>query len=279
MEELYFTLLKTPMLITCILIGLVCSLFALFAFQRLPEKLKNEKMRVITVIGFVGVCMSLSMTNYPEYLKSKIADHMTENTRSDTFYAAVYKHHPEAQESTISVIKTLAETAADYPELQVKAQDRIAHIAHDYLFGDIITASDDAVFDYMNHSLLILETLSDKPATCKSYGEGEYDVIAAALPPAMHKKDKEIKASIITASVSEPFPLAKVYDINSYYEHLKSIYEDAGYSENDLLALENVSNLPPVEACKQSIRFMSVLTALGNRQGPIMFKNLMLASN
>ena len=279
MEEIYFILLKTPMLISCMLIGIVCSILALIIYNRLPEKLKNEKMRIIAIVGFVSLCMSVSMTNYPELLKAKIAHNLAADSQDNPFYSAVFEHHTNAKATTVDILKDLAEQAPSFEDLQIAADDRIAHISHDYLFGDMVIATDEAVFEYMTHSLLIMETLKDKPATCKSYNEGEYDLVVSALPAAMHKKETQIKADIIKMAATQPYPLDKVYDIHGYYERLKAIYEDAGYDENDLLELENISNLPPEKACEHNIRFMSLLTALGQTQGPIMFKNLMLTSN
>lgn len=279
MEELYFILLKTPMIVMAIIIGVICSVVGLVLYNRLPEQLRNEKMRILSIMGFVGILMALSMTNYPEYLKTKIAESLASYSNQNIFHAAVFDHHENARPIAIEVIKDLAEKSQSYDDLELVAQERIAHIAHDYLFGDMVIAEDKAVFEYMNHSLLIMETLKDRPATCKSYNEGEYQIISEALPKSLLQKETQIKASIIKMAANNPYPLDIVYDVNGFYEKLKALYASAGYNENDLLELENVSNLPPVQSCAQNIRFMSLLTSLGRTQGSIMFKNLMLSSN
>lgn len=204
-------------------------------------------------------------------------DFTMEGLKKKRLFRLLFEAYPDAEKAFRETLRANFEThPAD--EAYERTRELSNEIMNRHVEQHLTTASDAALYAYLKHTLHFMDRLKERPAQCVGYFIGRPKFGRAEAVSGFLEKEATLKADIVESSLKSPAPVPEDVDADRVYQRLVGSYVANGLEIESFFALEEIftENRADGEACQAAMIYTRALIGLGEKNGPDVFKRLMV---
>ena len=239
----------------------------------------RRKMRALIIFAVIGLFTGLfvlagmtgaQMTTAQAQIASKFdVDGAIAQIKDDyRLFAAIFEKHPEAErEFRVAIMNAQTQEEAQTALLTISNR-MVARYFTIYL----PVASDDAIRNYLTHSLRVMDYLEKTPEKCAAYSQGRA-LAEGDLSSGLIKREFEVKAEIVESGIKAPVNRPKADE--ALLQAFREKYINAGNSADDFNVTKDFLAAIPSEACRQAMETTKAMLKLKPDETGRIYKNML----
>ena len=226
-----------------------------------------------TVVTIICVCLALFIGNQiaAPHRQAADVDAAIQTLKTHKVYAALFKYHPDSETALRAKLLDIVHTTPP-AQLQAPVSTAISQSLSHYLLKDILYAPDSAIRLLLDDNLIIQTKLQSHPDDCVTYFLGQPPHDQSLITAQDVTREGDAKAAVIEGAVTHPSPPPVNPDLVALATQMAKGFDAKGYDVNDLRLLGRLRQIPPPQACRVAVEYITVLDAMPDAQASTILK-------